>query len=893
MCLRYLLLILLTPTIAFSQEIITQQSFEGEGWEYTANTLPSSIEGGFIGKPSVYQEHCRIAAGQYSLQVSNQMVKVSLEAFSLEGSQYHVFSFALAAISQTVLNGVDAGDHVRVWVVGDEKDLSGHPTLTIQAPDSRSNINYGIVQGAEKTFSTVAGQQVILNDIAPVSRYSFDIPSDWNTLWVRFELQTDQDNEIWCLDDIQLMGEPKGCVRNVPAPNLLQAYALDHNRIAYSVASADTTKQMLLVLSEALWDGEVPCWKALEASDRWKEGSAIGNGHVVAIGGEALLQDTIYGLQAGETYLLTSYTYQENQVLSQSSSSLYVTLDCGVASSQELQIIEQTDSSLQVDWSDSSCASYYMLLGTKGLPLEFHPERLVYTSNTMYGRGEMIGNAHVLYWQETTVRRDEGVRIEGLSKEEDYLFYLLVFQRGEWKVVDTYFFGKKVEKQLLENFEGNFKNSYTQGGETFGSGPWYFEEAGVFTANRYDTFHGKRSIRMRASGKAEMQFDLEGEVGRLCIQHAAYYRDPTAFWVLEVSTDQGQHWEVLGDTVQSMAAQFQTAIFEVNQRGPIRFRVRMTHGVRLNLDDIYVDDVIRNGHLSVYSPQVVMPLTEKDTLVQTYTVSPRNTEFILQLHNYGQVPLEITQLKVIGADSIITVHKGEKVLESSGWEEMTIGVNISKQGIYQAKIMYCGRDSTLLNETNLSIQVLEKPQIVALPLQWLSVEGKVKDGCDELYFELADTKEGVLELQISADGYDFETVGNPQKMKEGKRDYYYSNCKRMRRVNYYRAVALQDNGTLRYSPVVRVVGGEWSVEDWSIYPNPVKEQVYLRIPEGKEYYMEVSDLLGRQLLSRYGSKRELERAIMQYRLTWPTGTVMLKLSDGRRQRYFKVMIEGE
>lgn len=141
-----------------------------------------------------------------------------------------------------------------------------------------------------------------------------------------------------------------------------------------------------------------------------------------------------------------------------------------------------------------------------------------------------------------------------------------------------------------ENFEAGSKTSYATGNVTFNSGSWTLNDALVGTSTS-DSKTGTKSVRIRNTGILGMNFNVTTGASTVNIKHALYGSDGSCTWELWMSANSGSSYTKLGSTITSSSTTLQTATFNVNTSGNLRFQVRKISGGtnRINIDDFVVN----------------------------------------------------------------------------------------------------------------------------------------------------------------------------------------------------------------------------------------------------------------------------------------------------------------
>lgn len=147
------------------------------------------------------------------------------------------------------------------------------------------------------------------------------------------------------------------------------------------------------------------------------------------------------------------------------------------------------------------------------------------------------------------------------------------------------------------------KGGYANATVILPTGPWWFQQTllGV-TAGRDRIVSGTHAVRFQqnhATSDAilQMDFDVPEGASKVTFFYGSYWNDPTSWFRLEYSTDQGVNWHQVGEnitdahtTTQSMDSK--QAIFLMDIPGPVRFRINRPQannvGGRLGVDDFAI-----------------------------------------------------------------------------------------------------------------------------------------------------------------------------------------------------------------------------------------------------------------------------------------------------------------
>lgn len=145
-----------------------------------------------------------------------------------------------------------------------------------------------------------------------------------------------------------------------------------------------------------------------------------------------------------------------------------------------------------------------------------------------------------------------------------------------------------------EGFNTGTKTSYTSGNVTFGTGSWNLTDA-VLGSSSSDRKNGAQSVRIQNTGTLTMNFNVANGAAAVTILHAKYGSEANSTWGLFYSTNSGSTWTQTGSNISTTSTSLNTASFNVNITGTIRFQVRKLSGGRLNIDNITLNDNVITG----------------------------------------------------------------------------------------------------------------------------------------------------------------------------------------------------------------------------------------------------------------------------------------------------------
>lgn len=143
------------------------------------------------------------------------------------------------------------------------------------------------------------------------------------------------------------------------------------------------------------------------------------------------------------------------------------------------------------------------------------------------------------------------------------------------------------------------KDAYASANLDLGSGNWTFDGATLVTktAARPINTDGTKGVQFNQRNEVplylQMNFDVYRGASKVTILHGSYGTDPGTIWRLEYSTNGGVSWSQIGDDVIANNKNAETAEFNMDIKGQVRFRVhKLALGAdnngRLNLDDFII-----------------------------------------------------------------------------------------------------------------------------------------------------------------------------------------------------------------------------------------------------------------------------------------------------------------
>lgn len=166
-----------------------------------------------------------------------------------------------------------------------------------------------------------------------------------------------------------------------------------------------------------------------------------------------------------------------------------------------------------------------------------------------------------------------------------------------------------IAQNLTEDFEQGRKGAYAIGNVVFRTGGWLLQDA-LIGSSEQDHKAGKQSIRIKNNGKLSMLFEVDG-AATITVKHAVYGDDAASEWALFVAENGNHDFVQIGTTITSSSPNLQTAAFNINKTGRLRFEIRKLSGGknRINIDDFTItgtQDVQSGGSIAVSTGDTII-----------------------------------------------------------------------------------------------------------------------------------------------------------------------------------------------------------------------------------------------------------------------------------------------
>jgi len=143
------------------------------------------------------------------------------------------------------------------------------------------------------------------------------------------------------------------------------------------------------------------------------------------------------------------------------------------------------------------------------------------------------------------------------------------------------------------------KDAYAKANLDLNSGNWTFDGVTLVTKTDLRPINedGTKGVQFNQKNAdplyLQMNFDVYRGASKVTVLHGSYGNDPQCTWRLEYSTNGGVSWNQIGENVVSDNKQSETAEFEMDIKGTVRFRINKLglgddNNGRLNIDDFTI-----------------------------------------------------------------------------------------------------------------------------------------------------------------------------------------------------------------------------------------------------------------------------------------------------------------
>lgn len=210
MKLKLFIVALFCSVLGWGQTTIAIQDFETSPatptWSYT------NTGGGVSTTNTGTPNNQRIRNGLRSFQINNSTSTLTFNDINVSGYNSVSVIIRVSSISVTTGNGADAADFLRAFV---KLDAGSFLTNTQANANIAVNGNSNARWGYNATgVSTNVGTNVVVagtsgtNTGTIYSTLTINIPNGTSTVGLRLNVLNDDANEIWCIDDVEIIGTP-------------------------------------------------------------------------------------------------------------------------------------------------------------------------------------------------------------------------------------------------------------------------------------------------------------------------------------------------------------------------------------------------------------------------------------------------------------------------------------------------------------------------------------------------------------------------------------------------------------------------------------------------------------------------------------------------------------
>jgi hypothetical protein len=194
--------------VAWGQEIMLKQGFEtsNETWNYSASGGSASTTNN--GTPN----NQRIKSGSRSYQIAGVTGTLTFDNVLLNGYTDVKVVVRISSISTTTGNGADASDYFRIFTKLNTASFSSNTEANADiSVKGDNNARWGYNATG---VSTNSGTNVVVTGASGTnlgtiySTLTVSIPNGTTSLGLKIVALNDSSNEVWCVDDIELIGTP-------------------------------------------------------------------------------------------------------------------------------------------------------------------------------------------------------------------------------------------------------------------------------------------------------------------------------------------------------------------------------------------------------------------------------------------------------------------------------------------------------------------------------------------------------------------------------------------------------------------------------------------------------------------------------------------------------------
>lgn len=140
-----------------------------------------------------------------------------------------------------------------------------------------------------------------------------------------------------------------------------------------------------------------------------------------------------------------------------------------------------------------------------------------------------------------------------------------------------------------------------------------------------------------------------------------------------------------------------------------------------------------------------------------------------------------------------------------------------------------------------------------LGVNWISIDAYTSNAATKLYWKTSnEQKKGNYEIERSGNGVQFVPIDVVAGIVNYNSDYQYTDRVPLYGKNYYRIRWVDDEQYTSLSTIVNVQQDQESINQITVYPNPVADELRLSLTSEKEEdtFIEMEDVYGRSVLKQ-------------------------------------------
>ncbi len=849
----------------------------------------------------------RILLGTHSWQTSGETNTLELNSVDVSNFTGKKIKIRLSSTSATSGNGADGTDYVKAFVALNGTTFPTDADITI---NGNTNIRYGYgatlvattSAGVPATFTTAAGG----NNNSAYATLEITIPDNATSVALKIDARNNDSNEFWNIDDIEVLGcEINPC--NEPltdATNFSATPTQTSAQLNWTIGSG--TKRMVILSQNPITAAELPVDGNYYEADAafGTAAAALGSGFVVLNGNAASVNVT--DLVSARTYYYAIVEYScapENYKTVGFLTGSFNTLGCSepVVAAINIQFSNVQQNSLDLSWTNGNGHNRIVVAVENNAvsASETPVDGITYTAGNPFGTtGTALGNGFVVY-----NGSENSVTVTGLTHSTNYHFAVFEYscnpENYKTDVLVTASQstaicpGPTTEATALTTSlvkDDKISLNWISGN---GSGRIIIAKAGSpltpadypvnGTTYAFNASVGAGFVAYRGTGSSTTVTGLSG--------NTTYY-----FGVFEYTCAPGQYLTAnfasadattepgalvtysfngaVGNEVTFPAdAQPANGVADDMSRGTglnpsnnaNRFSANnFSENLTLDLNDYFSFKITPNADFRFSATKLELDLTRSST-------GPKTWEIRSSLDNFADFII-VVDLSVLLSSSDIIIPLG------TSFSNVTTPVEF--------RIYAYGATGTAGTGQVDNLQTFGAITQTPLPVELLSFTAKTTDKAVQLNWATASEKNADrFEIQRSSNAITFETIGSEKAQGNSQATHRYAFTDKnplSGLTTYYRLKQIDLDGTFTYSAIVKVTIAKTA--EITLFPNPTREKLNVRLPETGEATLRVFNVLGQEVLSRQVNQTALVEMEIK---TLPAGTYQLRVTSGTNQSVHK------